>query len=198
MRLKLIVFVGLFLLLASSVSAQLTTPQLQTLKASIAAASDQAVSVPGNLCAGFVGTAINAIPNSSDGNVCVAAQYNLTASPAFTVWKTNVPQDQVGRAFNPVELASLSSLNTQRLQNIEQWFNTFNPSLAGDRAFFDDIFSGAGGATTRASLLVLWKRLALRGERLYTTGTGSDAVPGLLVFEGALTAADVSTARNLP
>jgi hypothetical protein len=136
-------------------------------------------------------TAIQADPVANqfflDGNLTgLAARLNETASPSFTVWKTAVAQEQVGRAFNTTELAGLSALNTQRLQNIEQWFDVFNPTLPTDRAFFDDIFSGAGGANTRAALLVLWKRLATRVERPFATGTGSDAVPGVIVIEGPI------------
>jgi hypothetical protein len=49
---------------------------------------------------------------------------------------------------------------------------------------------------TRAALLALWKRLATRGEKLYATGTGSDAVPGTLTFEGNISARDVEEARR--
>jgi hypothetical protein len=71
-----------------------------------------------------------------------------------------------------------------------------NPSIASNRAFFDDVFSGAGGTNTRAALLALWKRLATRGEKLYATGTGSDASPATLVVEGAISARDVEEARR--
>lgn len=67
-----------------------------------------------------------------------------------------------------------------------------------NRAFFDDVFSGAGGTNTRAALLVLWKRLATRIEKLFATGTGSDAVPATLVFEGEVSVQDIIEARNLP
>ena len=182
---------------ASAWAQQLTGPQLATLKANITASADLVQAGTAD-CSAFVGVAVNAVPNDSDGNLCLSRVYTLTASPPFTVWKTAVPQDQVGRAFNTTELAGLSSLNTQRLQNIEAWFDTFNPSLTGDRAFFDDIFSGAGGTNTRAALLILWKRLVNRGERIYATGTGSNAVPGLLVVEGAISDSDINTARSLP
>jgi hypothetical protein len=52
-----------------------------------------------------------------------------------------------------------------------------NPSLADRRQFFDDIFSGAGGVNTRANLLALWKELATRAQKLFSTGTGTDAAP---------------------
>jgi hypothetical protein len=138
-----------------------------------------------------------------------AALLNAAASPAFTVWKTSVPLQRVGDNFVGTDLAGLSSLNHTRLLTVVTLSGAgVNPSLADRRAFFDDIFSGAGGAATRAKLLVLWKRLATVGEKLFATGTGSDASPAtlasttvgdvLVYSDGPVTAGNVSQARNLP
>jgi hypothetical protein len=138
------------------------------------------------------------VPNNADGHVTIAAAYNLNASPSFTVWKTSVPIGAVGDNFNGTELAGLTTGNQSRLQTIAQFSPMgINPSLSDRRAFFDDVFSGAGGATTRGKLLILWKRLATRGEKLFATGTGSDAVPATLVVEGLIHANDVERARQL-
>jgi hypothetical protein len=151
----------------------LTPAQLTTLKADIAANSD-----------------LNSQPNNSDGNLAIANLYNLNASPNFTVWKAS---------FNAAELAGLSTLNNTRLQSLAMYLAAgVNASRADTRAFFDDIFSGAGGVNTRAALLILWKRLAKRGEKLFATGTGSDASPATLVHEGNITPTDVQMARDLP
>lgn len=158
----------------------LTTTQLQTLKTAINA--DGALSV---------------LPNNSDTAIFIAAAFNAPASPAFTVWKTSVPIGEVGDNFNGTELAGLTTGNLTRLQTIALFSATVNPSLADRRQFFDDVFSGAGGTTTRGKLLTLWKRLATRGEKLYATGTGTDPSPATLVFEGMITGQDVETARNL-
>jgi hypothetical protein len=142
--------------------------------------------------------ALAAIPNNSDGAVEIAHAFNLAASPVFTVWKSNVPTRTVGEAFSASELAGLTSLNHTRLQTLAIYLTAgVNPSLASIRAFFDDIFSGAGGTNTRAALLALWKRTATRAEKLYATGTGSDASPATLTFEGAITYPDVQEARAL-
>ena len=160
----------------------LTSAQLVTLKADIAANSD-----------------LNTKPNNADGDLAIANLYNLNASPNFTVWKSLVTINTVGSAFVATELAGLSSLNQTRLQTIAQYLiGGVNPARSDTRAFFDDIFSGAGGVNTRAALLILWKRLAKRGEKLYATGTGSDASPATLVVEGNITPADVNAARALP
>jgi hypothetical protein len=158
----------------------LTAQQLQTLKADILA-----------------DPALNAQPNNSDGAFAIAAAYNLAASPAFTVWKTNVSIKQVGDKFNGTELAGLTTGNQTRLQTIASFsVDGVNPSLPDRRQFFDDVFSGAGGANTRANLLALWKRTATRAEKLFATGTGSDQFPATMSFEGTLSFQDVLIARN--
>jgi hypothetical protein len=158
----------------------LTPAQKTTLKAHIAASSD-----------------LNIYPNNTDGNVEVTRLLNLAASPAFTVWKNAVTIGDVGKAFNATELAGLTQLNHVRLQTLAIYLaGGVAPFLASIRAFFDDIFSGAGGTNTRAALLVLWKRLASRVEQLFATGTGSDAVPATLGFEGPISVNDVEAART--
>ena len=125
----------------------------------------------------------------------IAASMNANASPSWTVWKSSVPMVEIGKKINGAELGGLTTANHTRLQTIIQISGGFiNPSLADQRAFFDDVFSGAGGTNTRANLLVLWKRLATRAEKLFSTGTGSDAVPATLVFEGSLSSVDIEEA----
>lgn len=138
-----------------------------------------------------------------------AALLNAAASPAFTVWKTSVSIGKVGDNLVGTDLAGLSTLNHTRLQTVVTLSaGGVNPSLADRRAFFDDVFSGAGGTLTRAKLLILWKRLATVGEKLFAVGTGTDVSPATLGMrvegdatiyaEGAITIANVSEARNQP
>lgn len=139
----------------------------------------------------------NSLPHNSDGGDAIAKAYNLLAVPNFTVWKTNVSINDVGKKFNGSELSGLTTGNQSRLQTLAQYLaNGVNPSLLDNRQFFDDVFSGAGGTTTRANLLALWKRFATRAEKLFATGTGTDAVPATMTFEGQLGYADVTAAMG--
>jgi hypothetical protein len=140
---------------------------------------------------------LNSFPNNSDGADAIAQELNKASNPAFIVWKTNVQIEDVGNNIVGTEIAGLSSLNNTRLQTIVQLSSRgVNPSFSDRRAFFDDIFSGAGGVNTRARLLALWKRTATKVEKLFATGTGSDASPATLSFEGNLNYQDVEEARN--
>jgi hypothetical protein len=160
----------------------MTAGQLQTLKAAILA-----------------DPAINTIPMTDLGHYAITEYYNALASPAFTVWKTHVTTTEVGDVIVATELAGMTSLNLDRLRAIVALSTDgVNPSKADRRAFFDDVFSGAGGVGTRAALLALWKRLATRAEQLFATGTGSDADPATMTLEGAINKGEVETARNIP
>ena len=163
------------------VSAWALTPaQLLTIKADITANAD-----------------LNAQPLTLDGAFAIAAMYNTAASPAWIVWKRNVPINDVGKAFNGAELAGMTTGNQTRLQTLALYLaDGVNPTLADNRAFFDDVFSGAGGTNTRANLLVLWKRPALRIEKLFSTGTGTTASPATLTVEGSVSLEDIVAARQ--
>jgi len=157
----------------------LTTTQYQTLKTYIA-------SVP----------AYSSLQQNSDSADFIAKDMNKDVSPAYIVWKTNVPKNEVGKAFVASALAAITSGNNDKLANFAAWNETVNPSRLDQRAFFDDIFSVAAGASTRAALLVLWKRAANATEKLFATGTGTDASPATMVFEGTLSYQDVEQAWN--
>lgn len=157
----------------------MTDIQLQTLVAAIRASTDPVV--------------IAARTARNDAKL--AEIYNAASSKI--VWKTRVPNDDIGDAMNGTEVAGLSSLNMQRAQMLANYSSGWqNPSRADRRAAFDQIFSGAGGATTRAALAVLWRRPASLAESLFITGTGTDASPATLGWEGPVQVSEISRALN--
>ena len=139
-------------------------------------------------------------PMNEDGAFAIAAAYNLQASPSFTVWKSLVPLNQVGMAFDFAAVAGLTTADSTRIQVMFQISpQGINAYLADRRAAFDTIFSGVSGNSTRTALAALWRRLATRAEKLFANtagGNGADATPATLVQEGALSLADVLAART--
>lgn len=157
---------------------QLTTAQLDTLK-----------------------TWLTANANGLNDEQAAALLNATAAGPNNVGWKSNVPLRDIALSLNGSELAGLTTANHTRLQTIITLISAAggaNPSDADNRAFFDDVFSGAGGQNTRAALLVLWKRVATVAEKLFWSGTGSDASPATFGPEGLVTTDDVSRARNRP
>ena len=157
----------------------LTTQQQATLAAHIAASAD-----------------MNALPPGSTSALAIADLLNAPASPTFTVWKSAVRKDEVGKAFQASALAAITAGNNDKLANFAAWNETVYPSRQDQRDFFNDVFSVAAGATTRANLLALWKRTATRGEKIFAVGTGSDASPATLDYEGSISYIDVKDAMG--
>ena len=163
---------------------ELNNTQLSTLKTAI-----------------LVDPILAALPRNPDSYAVIKKAFNVLDA-TFTVWKTNVSIGEVGDNIVATGLAALAAADTARLQAIADYSpNGINPSLDDRRAFFNDIFSAVAGASTRAKLLILWKRLATRAEKLYANtanGNGANATPALLVVEGEIDETNVLDAFNRP
>jgi hypothetical protein len=162
----------------------LTPAQLPTLKAAIAAETDP--------------TFVEYRTNGDNGGM--AAFYNEASNPAFVVWRTTVSQDEITQ--NGFDWVRVDNLSVGKARIWEWMFGNaqrvMNPSKANVRAGIDEAWKGtAADLAVRAAVYVHCKRAAKRGEALYTTGTGTDAVPGELVFEGSINPSDITAARNL-
>lgn len=170
----------------------MTSAQLTTLKTDIAANAN-VTGQPGSV---YQNTAINVVPNNSDGNFAIAYWYSQLTAPAKIVWRNGIPVYQVGQSMLSADVANLTAVNQSRLQTLVQYAGQGFTGSSDTEAGFNDVFSVAGAAGTRALLHATWRRTALRIEALFATGTGTDASPATLVIEGTLSASDVSAARN--
>ena len=155
----------------------LTTAQLQALKAVIVA-----------------DPALNSQPMNSDGAFFIAAELNKVASPAFVVWRTDIPTKDIKKAVVWTEYIGRSQGERDAFVLINS-NGIVNAADANIRQGFSDIFSGPGGANTRANLNAIAKRNATRAEKALATGTGSDASPAVMSFEGSLSYQEVEAAR---
>jgi hypothetical protein len=154
----------------------LTVEQRQTLKTNILASPDAA-----------------AFYNVGDLSG-LADLYNVLASPVFIVWKTLVSQDEI--MLNGFDWARVDNLSIGKARIWEWMFNNdaraINPSKANIRAGIDAAWVGtAADLAVRAAVYVHCKRSATRFEKLFATGTGSDANPATLGLEGSLSFNDL-------
>ncbi len=172
----------------------LTPAQLQTLKTDIAA-NVNPTGQPGSI---YAATAVNAVPNNSDGNDAIAFWYNQPTSPAKIVYRNNIPVQTVGKSMLSADVANVTAANQSRLQTLEQYSGGLFTGSADTEAGFADVFSAAGASGTRALLHAVWRRTALRIEAVFATGTGTDVAPATLVAEGQTSASEVQSARLLP
>lgn len=152
----------------------LTSAQLVTLKNDIAA--DPVLSL---------------IPKTPDGAFEVASAYNLTASPDFTVWRSNVSVAEVKKNVVWTEYINNTSVGERDAFVLMLSNGIIDGSDPNVRQGIADIFSGPQKQTTRSQLTEVAKRLANRVEKLFATGTGSTASPATMAFEGTLSFNDV-------
>ena len=162
----------------------LTPAQLATLKAHIAANT-------ATIQLGPDAVQIKDTPNNGDANNEVAAWYNLQASPNYLIYRTTVPVAEV--MLNGFDWTRVDNLSVGKAR-IWEWINQsggFNPSKTNIRAGIDACWTGtAPDLAVRAAVYVHCKRPASRLEKLFATGSGTDASPSVMVVEGAITYSD--------
>ncbi len=159
----------------------MTNEQLTTLKAAILAETDAAFIALRNA-------------NNEQG---MADWYNA-ASPVY-VWRTAVQRKEAqGSGFDWTQVDNLT-VGQARIW-LDGLFEdgSLNASDAGQRAGIAETWKGtAAKLAVQAYVLGVCKRFATRCEALFATGTGTQAVPSALDFEGAISAQDISDALRV-
>ena len=127
------------------------------------------------------------LPANSDGSYAIADLLNKPAEPAFIVWKTDVSIDEIMR--NGMDWARVDNLSVGKAR-IWDWLGRLGSINAGKtnvRAGIDAAWVGtAADLAVRAAVYTHCKRPATVLEKLFATGTGSDASPATMVIEGAI------------
>lgn len=149
----------------------------------------------------LVDPVLAAFPPGAASSYSIADALNSLASPAFVVWRTKVTQDEITQ--NGFTWTEVDNLSVGKARIWEWLFKNseaaFNPSKANVRAGVVECWSGtAGKLAVQAAVFGHCKRSATRFEKIFATGTGSDASPANLVLEGEVSADDVQAARELP
>lgn len=162
----------------------LTTQQLATLKAAILADSE-----------------LNAFPNNTDGAFAIKDLLNMLANPAWVVWRTQVTRKEILQ--NGFDWTRLDNLSVGKARVWSDIFvdGVINPSKANVRTGIESVWVGtAADLAVRAAVYVHCKTNATRAQKLFSSGTGSDAVPATMDLNISetfqLTYQDVDDARN--
>jgi hypothetical protein len=140
--------------------------------------------------------AVNTIPMGSDGDFAIALYYNGLVAPPYIVWRTAVPIAEI--MTNGFDWTRVDNLSVGKAR-IWEWLKdtgTINPAQANIRAGIDATWVGtAADLAVRAAVYVHCKRAATRFEKLFATGSGTDASPSTMTLEGAVSLEDVGQAR---
>jgi hypothetical protein len=157
------------------------TPQQNTIVAAYVAATPE----------------LSSLQPSADNAFAIANAMNAIASPAFIVWKTNVDPDEIMK--NGMDWTRVDNLSVGKAR-IWDWLTrlgTMNASKPNVRAGIDATWVGtAADLAVRASVYVHCKRSATVIEKLLATGTGSDATPATMGYEGSVNYLDMMNAMG--
>ena len=128
----------------------------------------------------------------------IADYYNQPASPAFSVWRNDVRVEEIGNAWVGTDIDGMSALNMQRLQLLlaSSPSGVFDMTRADRRAGFEGPFGTTVNNASRVAMRAAWKRTLTRVERLFASGTGSDATPGVTTYYGTVTTGEISNILN--
>lgn len=128
------------------------------------------------------------------------AALNADASPDFIVWRTSVTAEEVMQ--NGIDWARVDNLSVGKAR-IWDWMvrsaGMFNPSKPNVRAGIDATWVGTqADLNVRAAVYAHCKRKATVGEKMFSTGTGTDADPATMGIgqEGEVTLQNVISADS--
>ena len=173
-----ILIASLLALVSTIAAAQLTSSQVVTLKATCQADAT---------CAGYAATA---------DDVALAGWLNAT-DQSYIVWVTSASIDAIMR--NGMDWARVDNLSVGKAR-IWDWMGrlgTLDCSKPNIRAGIDATWVGtAADLAVRATVYAHCKRSATRAEKALASGTGTDASPATMTYQGMLTYADASAVRS--
>ena len=136
-----------------------------------------------------------AMPKNSDTAFFIAVELNKEAPNNYVVWRTAVPVDEIMR--NGLDWTRVDNLSVGKAR-IWDWMtrlDTLNPSKVNIRAGIDATWVGtAADLAVRAVVYTHCKRKASVVEKLFATGTGTDASPSTMGYEGPMPYQEIITA----
>lgn len=170
-------FICIAALFAAPAMADMTDAQQQTLANALRADTDPAV--------------VTARTQRNDAEL--VRLYN--ADTTFIVWRTAVYPQEYREA---IVWTAVDGLTTGKARIWEWITQSMTASIDATKNNIRQGIADAWGASsaTGLALQAVAKRPASKAEKLYVTGTGTTANPGLLTWEGPLSVNEVSRALN--
>lgn len=120
-------------------------------------------------------------------------QAYLNSASTFISWRTSVTQDEIMlNGFNWTRVDNLSN----GAARVWEWMfdndaKAFNPSKPNVRAGIEQVWKGTSDdLAVRAVVYTHCKRAGTVAEKMLSTGTGTDANPGLFTWDGEVSPLD--------
>lgn len=132
----------------------------------------------------------------------IADALNADASPDYIVWRTSVTRDEIQKDDN-FNWAQVDNLTNGSKYRIWEWMfdnanKSIDPSKANVRSGIDATWVGTAQLlAVRTAVYVHCKRKARRIEKILASGTGTDANPSTLGYEGTISISEIATMFNV-
>jgi hypothetical protein len=141
---------------------------------------------------------LNSFPHNTDGAFGLAGALNQPSAD-FIVWKSSVSQDEIMQ--NGFDWTRVDNLSVGKARIWEWLFKnqstSFNPAKPNVRAGIEAAWVGtAADLLVRAAVYTHCKRTSTILEQILATGTGTDAVPATMGYEGNLSYSDAFVAMG--
>lgn len=123
--------------------------------------------------------------------------YNLPTD--YIIWKTYVSQDEIMQ--NGFDWVRVDNLSVGKARIWEWLFDNeqsgINPSKPNVRSGIAECWKGtAADLAVQAAVLAHCRRPATKAEKVFASGTGTDADPALSAWTGSIDTEDVGRALN--
>jgi hypothetical protein len=124
----------------------------------------------------------------------MAAFFNVAATPAFYIWRSTYTPQEIAKAIDN-GITQLDGLTASKRDSLLWWSErNHDMTLAQSQAAITDLCGSQ--ITLKNAVLDGGKRILLRGEKLFASGTGSLATPGSTTYEGSLRNEDIVLALS--
>lgn len=171
------ILIACLLALSSTIAAaQLTAPQVATLKTACAADST-----------------CQSLATAAD-DVALAAWFNAADGGGCIVWRPDVTFSEAAQAITWTEVDALTAGKARIWEWMARHLSVIDARQANVRQGISDAFAGA--ATTRNALTALAKRVATRAEKALASGACTSGSPSIMTWTGPITYADASLIRS--
>jgi hypothetical protein len=126
----------------------------------------------------------------SGNNTLMAQFYAPAAVPAYYVWRSVYTTDEIAAAIE-LGITQLDGLTASKREVLLWWAErSHNPATSQNA--IDDMCGSQN--TLKAAVKDGGKRAVNKGERLFCSGTGTLAAPGIAGYEGTLSSEDIRNA----
>lgn len=135
---------------------------------------------------------LSAYPNSPDNAAAIADVYNSVITPNFIIWRSRVPPSEIlenGMVWSDLKNLSVGQTTIWSFLTSKGYING---AKLNDRLGLEEAFGK--NSTTNVGIQPHLKGKATRLQKLFSTGTGTDALPATTQIEDRVIYQEIQSA----